>query len=218
VAIELLAASALVPPMPKRAAFLALIPAAFLLAIAWLGTAVPQIAAAAIVTAALLTAGTIIGSAIGTGIDKPGHLLIVAAISALVDVYSVLHPTGPTANLIRIEQAVSVLILPWPILGTDRIEPVIGFGDVAFCALYCAAARKHALSMPRTVVALAFGLALTLVVVMVFRIGIPALPFLGVAIVIAHPEARRLPKEDRVRAAIGLGVLAAIVALLFVLR
>ena len=61
-----------------------------------------------------------------------------------------------------------------------------------FAALYLAAARKHALSIPRTLLALALGFAAALGCVVWLEQAVPALPFLGLAMVAAHPQARRL--------------------------
>jgi hypothetical protein len=186
--------------------------------VALAGPALPRVVAAALVTSALLTFGTLVGSVVGSAIDHAGHLLVVAVISSLVDAFSVLHPSGPTAQLVRVQTALDVLILPWPILGTARIEPILGVGDVAFAAIYLAAAKRHGLPLRRTVAALAAGLAVTLGVVLATGRGIPALPFLGAAVVVAHPQARRLPEADRKKALLGLGVLVALFAVLFALR
>ncbi len=215
---EVLIAARLAPALAPKALFGLAIPVAALACVAIAGDAAPKLLAGAIVTAMLLGAGTSIGAMVGSRIDRAGHLVVVAVVSGLVDAFSVLHPSGPTAQLVQIETALSVLVLPWPIVGTDRIEPILGLGDVVFAALYVAAARKHGLSLRRTVIALALGLGATLIAVLVSGIGLPALPFLGVSIVAAHPEARRIPREDRVKAAVGIGALIALFAALFALR
>lgn len=212
VSAEVLTASALTPRLPTRGLWIALGALGALALLATFAASLPLALAAALVTVTLLTLGTSAGGVVGQAIEQPGHLLVVAAVSAAVDALSVLHPSGPTAQIIRHEAAVSVLILPWPILGTRNIDPVLGVGDVAFAAIYLAAARRHGLSIRRSVVALSLALAGTLVAVFVTGRGVPALPFLGAAMVAAHPEARRLPEEDRAKAVVGLLALAAVVA------
>ena len=69
--------------------------------------------------------------------------------------------------------------------------------------------------MTRTHVALAVGLAVTLGVVVATERGIPALPFLGAAMVMAHREARAVPVEDRRAAVVGLVGMAVLFAGLF---
>jgi hypothetical protein len=215
VSAEVLLAAAQVPPLAPRFLWLVAAPVAFTALVIGTGDLLPSIALAAIVTASLLTLGTLIGSVVGSAIENVGHLVVVAIVSAGVDAVSVLHPRGPTAQIVEVQAAVSVLILPWPILGTDRIEPILGVGDIAFAALYLVATRRHGLSVRRTVIALGLGLAVTLAIVLATGVGIPALPFLGAAVVAAHPEARRLPKEDRAKAAWGLLAIGVLFAVLF---
>lgn len=218
VGAEVLLASAAAPRFPRRALLLLFVPLSALVALALLGQAVSAVIAAMVVTACLLGAGTLIGAKVGAAIERPGHLLVVAIVSALVDAFSVLHPRGPTAQLIEIESAVAILVLPWPILGTSRIAPVLGVGDIVFAALYVAACRRHALSIPRTVIALAIGLGLTFAAAVAAARGVPALPLMGAAVVIAHPEARRLPPEDRAKALGGILALTVLFGVLFALR
>ncbi len=218
VAAEVLCAAALAPRLRARALAWLVVPLGSSAGVVALGDALPELAAAALVTSSLLFAGTLLGSVVGGAVEHAGHLVIVAVVSALVDVFSVLHPSGPTAQIVRIEAAVSVLALPWPMLGTARVEPILGIGDVTFAAIYLAAARRHALSRRRTLLALACGLAVTLVVVVVAERGVPALPFLGAAFVLAHPEARRVPPGDRRAALLGVVGIVLLFAALLALR
>jgi hypothetical protein len=218
VGAEVLFASAAAPRLSRRALLWLLLPVSGLATVAVLGETLPQVIAAMVVTTCLLGAGTMIGAKVGNAIERPGHLLVVAIVSALVDAFSVLHPSGPTAQIIEIESAVAVMVLPWPLLGSARIAPVLGVGDIVFAALYLAACRRHRLSIRRTAIALAIGLAATFVIAVAAARGVPALPLMGAAVVIAHPEARRLPPEDRAKAAIGVAALVALFVVLFALR
>ncbi|MBX3270240.1 MAG: hypothetical protein KF729_08260 [Sandaracinaceae bacterium] len=218
VGAEVLAVAALAPPLRARALAGLAIPLGALVAVALVGDALGRLPASVAVTVALLAAGTLVGAVVGRAIEDAGHLAVVAIVSAAVDAYSVLSPSGPTAQIVQIEAAVDVLLLPWPILGTPRIEPVLGVGDVAFAAIYAVASRRHDLPMKRTIAALAVGLAVTLAVVLATGAGTPALPFLGAAILVAHPRARRLRPEDRRKAWIGIAVLLAALGALVLLR
>lgn len=218
VGAEVIVAGTWAPPLSRRSSLGLLVPAALLVAIALLGAAIPAVLAAVLVTACLLGAGSRLGATVGHAIAAPGHLLVVAIVSALVDVFSVLHPSGPTSQIIRIEAALSVLALPWPILGTAHIQPVLGVGDVVFAGLYLGASRKHGLSLRRTTIGLALGLAIAFGAAVATERGIPALPFMGAAVVALHPAARRIPPADRANAAIGIGGLALLFLILFALR
>jgi hypothetical protein len=78
-----------------------------------------------------------------------------------------------------------------------------------FAALYVAAARRHGLGTVRMLAALAAGFAGTLGAVVLLARPVPALPFLGLAVVVAMPRARAIPAAER-RAAwpvmIGCGI------------
>ncbi|MEQ8458114.1 MAG: hypothetical protein RLO52_45480 [Sandaracinaceae bacterium] len=214
VSAEVLTASALTPRLSAKGLWVAVGAVGALALLATFAASLPIALAAALVTLSLLALGTSAGGVVGHAIDRPGHLLVVAIVSAAVDALSVLHPSGPTAQIIESDAAVGVLILPWPILGTRNIDPVLGVGDVAFAAIYLSAARRHGLSIRRTLIALSLALAGTLVAVFVTGRGIPALPFFGAAMLAAHPEARRLPEEDRAKALVGLLALGALVGAL----
>jgi len=162
---------------------------------------------AAVVLASLLIAGGLMGSVVGASIEHAGHLLFVVIVSSLADAASVLHPSGPSAAIVSSEQALSLLALPFAFLGTSETPPLLGVGDVVFAALYVAAGRRHGLPARRTLFALALAFLLTMATVMALELPIPALPFLGLAMLAAHPEARRAPAHDRKRGFLVIGVL-----------
>jgi hypothetical protein len=154
---------------------------------------------ALLVAGTLLVLGSAVGGVVGSAIEHPGHLLFVALVSALVDVLSVAHPAGPSAAIASSPQMLSLLAVSWPMLGSDRIEPMLGVGDVVFAVLYATASRAHALSVRRTLLALAAAFLLTMLAVIALELPVPALPFLGLAMVAAHAEVRRPRIEDRRR-------------------
>lgn len=162
------------------------------------------------VSLALLGAGSSLGAAVGARIEHPGHLLFVALASSLADLFSVVSPTGPSAAIARSELALSLAAVSWPMLGTRSIEPFLGAGDIVFSGLYLASARKHGFALRRTLLALAGGYAVTMIAVFALRTAVPALPFLGGAMLWAHPETRRPPAGDRRRGLLVLSVMAAL--------
>jgi hypothetical protein len=205
-----IATSVVCPPLQRRALWMGALPILLLWVLAQLGGA--DVRAAAVVTIALLLCGTCLGSVVGTAIEHPGHLVFVAIVSAASDAASVFHPSGPSAAIAQSARALSLLALPWPMLGTDRIEPFLGVGDVVFTALYIASTRRHGLPLWRTLLGLTLGYLVTMVTVVGLEATVPALPFLGLGVVLAQPEARRPPPRDRVRgyalAAVVVGVVA----------
>jgi hypothetical protein len=153
--------------------------------------------AALVVTVALLWLGGWVGAWVGGAIEHPGQLLFVALLSSFADVVSVKHPSGVSAAIAESETALSLLALPWPMLGTPSIEPFLGVGDVVFTALYVSAARAHGLSLWKTQSALLAGFVVTTLLVLASETAIPALPLLGVAMLVAHREVRTPREADR---------------------
>jgi hypothetical protein len=205
------------PPVRPRALRWLVLPLAVLLALSiW---TLPDLPAALLVTCGLLAAATLLGTVVGGAIEHPGQLVLVAVVSAAADCASVMHPSGPSAAISQSEAALSLLALPWPMLGTSAIEPMLGAGDVVFTALYLSAARRHGLSALRSAVALALGFGCTALLVLVTERAVPALPLLGLAIVVAHPAARTLAVADRRRGtAIAVVAIALAAVLLWSVR
>jgi hypothetical protein len=185
------------PRLSPRALILLLMPGAALWAIATHGGT--GLGAAMAVTAALLLAGTLVGSVVGGAIEHPGQLLFVALVSGAADLASVLHPGGPSAALAQAPAALSLLALPWPMLGSGAIEPFLGVGDIVFAAIYTASSRRHALAMGRTVLALSAAFLVTMALVLWWERPVPVLPLLGLGMIVAHPQARRPAQRDRTR-------------------
>ena len=156
---------------------------------------------------ALLSVGSGLGTWVGSAIEQPGHLLFVALVSSVVDTWSVAHPEGPSATLLQRPESLALLALPWPMLGTRDVAPLLGVGDVVFTSLYWSAGRRHGLSALRTSFAFALAFAATAISVVVFERAIPVLPFLGAAMLAAHPAARAPQARDRRR---GLWVMTAL--------
>jgi hypothetical protein len=207
VATSVLASAWRCPPAKPAALVCALLAAAALFLFG--SHPLAELDMAVAVTACLLVAGTLVGAVVGRALEHPGHLVFVAIVSSAADAFSVFHPSGPSAAIVKSEAALSLLALPWPMLGTHAIEPFLGVGDVVFAALYVAAARRHALPLRATLLALTLGFAVTMVAVVALEAAVPALPFLGLAMVIAHRQARRPPERDRIR---GYAMAAAVVA------
>lgn len=217
VAASTIAVALCTSPPPGRRAALWLVPGFGVLAIAWASDAMGLPAALA-VAAALLALGSVVGTLVGRAIEHPGHLLFVALVSSLADTFSVAHPAGPSAAIAAAPEALALLAISWPMFGTASIEPLLGVGDVVFTALYVAASRAHALPAPHTVLALALAFVATLLTVLATALPVPALPFLGLAMLVAHPVARVPPAKDRARGFAVVAVLALLLLVLFVRR
>ncbi len=203
----LLAVARAAPPVGRRGVAAALVPAVLPVVVWLLAPGDRSIAGALGVLVGLLAAGALVGAFLGGEIEAPGHLLPVAFAASLADLASVLAPSGPTATVIEHRPDVlAVVALPWS-FGDGRFVPVLGVGDVIMTALYLAACRRHALDANRATIALGAAYAVLLVALLVAERPLPALPALGLAVVTAFPEARRVPPRDRAKALVVMGLL-----------
>lgn len=169
-------------------------------------------------TGAILLAATTIGAVVGSRVPHRGHLLPVALVSTAVDLWSALAPEGPTRALATTPDPawLRVLAASAPIAPSRAMEPMLGFADAIFAALYLAAAKRHALSLARTTAAVTLGLVAAGIVAVIARKPLPALPFLAVFVVLLVRESRDVPREDRSAALVAaLLVVAACARLLW---
>jgi hypothetical protein len=178
----------------------------------------PSVSAAACVLVGLLVIGTGLGAVIGRRIQDPSHLLFVALVSGIADTLSVSQPGGISKAIAEEPRALALLALPWPMLGTDDVAPLLGVSDVVFASLYLHASRTHVLPVLRSVLALFAGFAATAGLVLLLQRPIPVLPLLGASIVLAQPRARAASAQDLRRGAWVLAALALVIATVFLRR
>jgi hypothetical protein len=199
VAGEILLTGVLAPRASRALAATSLLGSGCVLVGLW--GAAPGAVTGALLTAALLSGGSVLGAVIGARIERPGHLLAVAAVSGFADLWSVLDRAGPTARLVeaaaRAPERLALFALPWPLWGTGSIQPTIGAGDVIFVALYLAAYQRHGLRLARALWGLGLAFAAGLLSLLALERAIPLLPLLGAAAVLADGRARRLAPGER---------------------
>lgn len=164
------------------------------------------------VLVSLLLLGSSVGAWVGARIQHPAHLMFVALVSGIADTLSVTQPGGVSATIVEHPHALALLALPWPMLGTRDIAPLLGVGDIVFTSLYIRASRTHQLPLARTVLALALGYAITTAAVILWSRPIPVLPLLGAAMVLAQPRTRAIAPADRRRGAWVITALVGVIA------
>jgi len=203
------------PRVSAEAVSVAVLPAAVLAALLWAELGTEWLSVFALITSCVLFLGCLIGGYIGALLEHPGMLFAVAYVAALGDCFSVFHPHGLTANVLKNPHALAVLTLSVPVLGTTRIVPLVGIGDVAFAALFMVGARVTGLDPRRTLVALAAAMLLAVSSVELLRVSLPAVPFMSFAVVAAHKETRRLPPAQARRILLNLLVVTVLLGSLW---
>ncbi len=171
-------------------------------------------------TLSVLAIGLGVGSAIGQRVPAASHLLPVGLVSSAMDLWSALAPEGVTHTITTAPDPawLRVLAMSAPVVPSRALEPMLGFGDVVFAALYLAAAQHHQLSIPRMHLALALAFAAAGAMVVVLGRPLPALPFLAVAVVVAFSQTRKIAVEDRKATAAAVLLFVGAVARLLWLR
>lgn len=195
---EILLVSRLAPVLHARALWGSLLATGGLLSLVAGARLTPE--SAGLATAALLWTGSLLGAALGARIEKAGHVAAVAAVSGLADLWSVYDPAGPSAvlaqKLAEQPEQISAFALCFPLLGTSNIPPLIGAGDLLFCALYLAAFERHGLALWRAIVGMALAFAAGMALLLWLERPLPLLPLLGAAVVLVDPRARSLEKRE----------------------
>jgi hypothetical protein len=173
-------------------------------------------APAALLSAALLLVASALGAILGRHVAEPGHVLAVALMSGLMDLWSVLDPGGPSARIAADVAAepsrLSAFILGFPALGSGAPTPLVGGGDALFAALYAAALARHGVAERRALAALVLGFAAGMLTTLAAARPIPLLPFLGAAVVLCDGRLRSLGARDRRTVAVGVGLVLVWVA------
>lgn len=181
-------------------------------ALSLLSTRLPPALGGLVGALGLMTAACALGVQVGSRVESPGHILPVALLSAGVDLWSVTAAVGPTHVIVQTPALLKLLTVRAAIPPSREPVPQIGFGDEVFIALYVAIGARFGLRAWKTVAALAAGVLAAGLLAGALQAPVPALPLLGLTMVAAHPEARRVPAADRRAAIFAALVLAASVA------
>ena len=141
---------------------------------------------ALLIGAGLILAASSIGARLGHEVLEASYLwpLVIVALGA--DIWSVTSPEGVTRQIIGdgLPPGVSMIILTLPVPGLG-LSPVLGIGDVLFSGLLLGAVTCLGLSMRRAMLGLAIGFVCCLAGLFIWAVPLPALPFIGLACVIA---------------------------------
>jgi hypothetical protein len=131
----------------------------------------------------LLMAATALGLLVGRGLQKPNYLIMAAIVGAVTDIFSVY--SGPSKHVLS-SSVFPYVSFHWGLIGQGEVLPIVGAGDFIFLALYFFGARKFGLDDRKTFAAMAIAFAVGFLSAIVTQRGIPALPFMSLALLLAH--------------------------------
>lgn len=139
----------------------------------------------------MLAAG--LGLWIGEGIDEVAHLIPVALVATIADIWSV--SAGATAKII-ISPIINYFLLRFPVAGTGSIPYLIGLTDFLFFALFFQAARRFELGMLKNTVLLLLSFFIAVAAAIFMATGLPVLPFMAVLFVAGNFSQLKLKREE----------------------
>lgn len=143
-----------------------------------------------------------LGAIVGHRVESLGHLPAVALISSATDLWSVTSPSGVTHAVTRNPALLRLLTVNVVPPGETLPHPVIGFADIAFAALYLAVVTRFGVRPHRAGALVFIGLVSAGAAAMALERPVPALPFLGAAVVFGLPKTWQIDKRDRVATAV----------------
>ena len=161
----------------------------------------------------MILAATFFGCLVSFAIREPGILAPGAVVAAMVDYWGVYY--GTTLRAVQtapeVVQKVSVKVPAFGVMGPIA---TIGPGDFVFLGLFFAAMYRLKLKVPQTFWALLALLAPCLVAVLAFRLSIPALVPMAVAVLLVNRGRFGLTRSEKAASAL---VVALVAALLFLM-
>ena len=131
-----------------------------------------------------------VGLWLAAQIDSLAIFVLIAAVAALVDAFSVLTAAGPTHTLLtRAPQVVGYFAVAMTWFGYSYRDAysAIGTSDLVFFSLYLGAVLQFRLRVTLTVVAMTASFLLTVVLALWAR-ALPALPLLSAAFLLANAD------------------------------
>lgn len=140
----------------------------------------------------LLASG--IGLWIGNGIDKISHLIPVALVAAIADIWSV--AAGATSAIV-VSPIMNYFFLRFPVFGSSSIPYLIGLTDYLFFGIFFQASVRYNLGVIKNTFLLALSFLVTVAFALFYGLGLPVLPFMGLFFVLGNLKLLKIDKEDK---------------------
>lgn len=140
-----------------------------------------------------LTLASGIGLWIGQGIDEIAHLLPVAIVATVADIWSV--SAGATAKIV-VSSAINFFLLRFPLPGYSAIPYLIGLTDFLFFAVFFQAAVRFNLGVKKNLLLLLSSFFIAVSAAIFFATGLPVLPFMAMFFVAGNYRRLTMKKEE----------------------
>jgi hypothetical protein len=149
---------------------------------------------------AKILCATCIGLWIALMLTSISQVLLISVLIILVDIYSVFF--GPTKKMVESSSPlIEYLTISMPVFGVDAISR-LGASDIIFFSLFIATTLVYGLRRTLTAIAMTLSIVATMVIGVTLDYGVPALPLLSVAFLLANADLlyrRFLDEPDELR-------------------
>ena len=134
-----------------------------------------------------------IGLWIAKGIDKLSHLIPIALVATIADIWSV--SAGATAKII-ISPHINYFLLRFPLIANNEIPYLIGLTDFLFFAIFLQASIRYNLGTIKNAVLLSFSFIIAFSAAIIAGKGLPVLPFMAILFVAGNYKNLEIDKKE----------------------
>lgn len=160
---------------------------------------------------AQLTLASGIGLWIAEGIDDITHLIPVALVATIADIWSV--SAGATAKIV-VSSSINYFLLRFPLPAYSTVPYLIGLTDFLFFAIFFGAAIRYNLGAMKNAVILASAFIIAVISALFTSTGLPVLPFMAAFFVAGNFSKLELKKEELKQVLIFVLVIIVVFALI----
>jgi hypothetical protein len=142
---------------------------------------------------AQLTLASGIGLWIGEGIDEASHLIPIAIVATLSDIWSV---SAGATSMIIVSSNIHFFLLRFPLIGGARIPFLIGLTDFLFFAIFFQAAVRFNLGLKKNIFLLVASFLIAVASAIFSQTGLPVLPFMAAFFVVGNFRQLDVNRKD----------------------
>ena len=147
----------------------------------------------------LLILSFLLGELLSREVTHPGHLLPVALVLVIVDIWSV--SSGPSEQVAEtaikfsesggyaqdtVPPLITFLLLNFPQISTDKIYSFMGIGDLIIIAFFIGCIHKFNFPLKRSYASLIIGPIVAMLIANLIGEAIPALPVIAILFVVVN--------------------------------
>ncbi|MGM0600627.1 MAG: hypothetical protein ACQETH_12525 [Candidatus Rifleibacteriota bacterium] len=146
-----------------------------------------------ILSIAQLVLASGVGLWIAKGIDKLSHLIPIALVATIADIWSV--SAGATAKII-ISPHINYFLLRFPLITDNEIPYLIGLTDFLFFAIFFQASIRYGLGTLKNTLLLSASFVIAFSAAIITSKGLPVLPFMAIIFVAGNYKNLEIDKKE----------------------